>query len=86
MNQVVEFDQWIEVAKQMGYRPRFEYFGGTGGGACRVGNQRLMFIDLANSHTEQLDSLVDAIASDPLVDTIELSEYQLTQIQSRRKS
>ena len=76
MNQVLRFDEWLEVAKELGYQPRFEYFGGTGGGVCRVGKKRWLFIDLAKSQLEQLDAVIQALASDPLLETLDLTDDQ----------
>lgn len=84
MNQVALFEEWLEIARRLGYEPRFEFFGGTGGGACRVGNKKLLFIDLANSQVEQLDSLIDALANDPLLETLPLSPPVRAQWNERR--
>ena len=83
MNQVLQFEEWIEVAKRLGYHPRYEYFGGTGGGVCRVGDKRWLFIDLANSRLEQLDALIGALVDDPLLDAVPLSDQQRQQISNR---
>lgn len=84
MNEVNLFEEWIEVAKELGYQPRFEYFGGTGGGVCRVGQKKWLFVDLANSQLEQIDSMVAALASDPLIDSLTLSEPIKVQLEARR--
>jgi hypothetical protein len=66
MNTIHELEQLIHTAEQSGYRIRYDYFGGTGGGSCTVGNQKWIFIDLALTSAEQLTQLKQTLASDPL--------------------
>ena len=34
MSTIEQIDQLVEIAQQLGYRVRYDYFGGTGGGVC----------------------------------------------------
>lgn len=68
MNAVEEFERLINIAQESGYRVRYDYFGGTGGGVCRFGGTQWLFVDLALSVTERLDSLKSQLSSDPMLD------------------
>jgi hypothetical protein len=68
MNAVEEFDRLINIAQESGYRVRYDYFGGTGGGVCRFGGTQWLFVDLALSVNERLDNLKSQLSADPLMD------------------
>lgn len=70
MSTIERIDQLIEIAQQLGYRIRHDYFGGTGGGKCEFGGQKWLFIDLALTSVEQLDQLQVALADEPLLQTV----------------
>ena len=70
MSTIERIDQLIEIAQQLGYRIRHDYFGGTGGGKCEFGGQKWLFIDLALTSVEQLDQLQAALADEPLLQTV----------------
>ena len=70
MNTIERIDQLTEIAQQLGYRIRHDYFGGTGGGKCEFAGQKWLFIDLALTSIEQLDQLKDALADEPLLQTV----------------
>lgn len=74
MNHVHMLDQWLNIARRLGYQVRYDYFGGTGGGACQYGAKKYLFIDLALSPQEQLEQLVRTLKRDPLLETVELSQ------------
>ena len=61
MNTVTELEQKLEQIRQLGYEVHFDWFGGTGGGACQLGNRQCLFLDLAMGADEHL-----AIANDLL--------------------
>ena len=58
MNAVEEFDLLVAKVQASGFRIRYDYFGGTGGGFCRFGGTDWLFIDLALSVTERLETLI----------------------------
>jgi hypothetical protein len=70
MSTIERIDQLIEIAQQLGYRIRHDYFGGTGGGKCEFGGQKWLFIDLAMTSVEQLDQLQEALADEPLLPAV----------------
>ena len=69
MSVIEEFDQLIAEAQRVGYRVRYDYFGGTGGGICQFGGINWLFIDLALSVHERLDLLRNQLGSDPSFDS-----------------
>ena len=58
-------ESWLEIAKELGYRVRYDHFGGTGGGVCQFGGQKWIFMDVSLNTHEQLEQLKDAIPNDP---------------------
>ena len=48
-------------AKEAGIQIRSEWLGGETGGACELGEQRWIFIDLSLSIAEQVNQVEDAI-------------------------
>lgn len=47
MNTLDLLENRIELLKSLGYEIHYDWFGGTGGGACQIGNRRCLFLDLA---------------------------------------
>jgi hypothetical protein len=65
-----QVESWLEVASQLGYRVRYDHFGGTGGGVCEFGGQKWIFMDVSLSAFEHLAQLEEAIPLDPLYGTL----------------
>lgn len=59
-------DEATSLIQALGFEVRFDYLGGDGTGHCRLGQRRLMVIDVAQPVDEQLDRLCRAISSQPL--------------------
>ncbi len=72
MSQLKQYEQFLEVAQQLGYQVRYDYFGGTGGGVCQYGGKKWLFIDLALTVQDQMDVVFSALGADPLFSTVEL--------------
>ena len=83
MSTIQQFDQLVEIAEQLGYRVRYDYFGGTGGGVCEFSGNKWLFLDLALSSAEQLEQLQETLANEPLLATINVAE-ELKQKLSKR--
>ncbi len=69
MSTVERIEQLVGIAQQLGYRVRYDYFGGTGGGACQVAGGKWLFIDLALTSGEQLEMLQKLLSHEPLLFT-----------------
>ncbi len=54
MNSVALLESKLEQVRDLGYEVHFDWFGGTGGGACQMGNRRCLFLDLAMGADEHL--------------------------------
>ena len=54
MNTVTRLEKALEDIRQLGYEVHYDWFGGTGGGACQLGNRRCLFLDLALGAEEHL--------------------------------
>jgi len=70
MSTIEKIDRLIGIAEKLGYRVRYDYFGGTGGGACEFSGKKFLFMDLALTSVEQLDRLQKTLAEDPLLATV----------------
>jgi hypothetical protein len=55
----------LEVAERLGYSIRQEWLGGSGGGACEIRGQKVLFLDLALSPAEQLELVLDLLNREP---------------------
>jgi len=60
-------EQALGLARQLGYCIREEWLGGNGGGQCEFAGRRWIFVDLAQSTTEQLEQVAETLRSDPAV-------------------
>lgn len=74
MSTIQQFDHLVEIAEQLGYRIRYDYFGGTGGGVCEFSGNKWLFLDLALTSAEQLELLQKTLANEPLLATINIAE------------
>lgn len=73
MHTVEQLDQLIRLARELGYTVRQEWLGGDGGGACELRGQKHLFIDLANSAKEQLDTVAGVLAEDAGLTTVSVA-------------
>src|SRR6266478_2696294 len=66
MNSVELLEEAVDAARRVGFRVREEWFGGSGGGACAVRGQKLLFLDLNLGPRERLQQALDGpIPCDP---------------------
>ena len=70
MSTIDQIESMVEIAEKLGYRIRYDYFGGTGGGVCELGGQKWIFIDLALTSQDQLEQLQKSLAPEPLLPTV----------------
>ncbi|MCA9103512.1 MAG: hypothetical protein R3C10_24215 [Pirellulales bacterium] len=74
MQTVERLDQLVRLARRLGYTVRQEWLGGNGGGVCELRGKKHLFLDLANSASEQLDTVVEVLAADERLATLTLSD------------
>ena len=74
MHSVEQLEQLIRLARQLDYTVRQEWLGGSGGGACELQGKKHLFIDLANSAAEQLDSVADVLSQDERLATVAIAD------------
>jgi hypothetical protein len=65
MNSVELLEEAVDAARRIGFQVREEWFGGSGGGACAVRGQKLLFLDLNLGPRERLQQVLDALRADP---------------------
>ncbi len=63
MHTVELLEHALALAERSGIVVRQDWFGGSGAGACEVRGQRWLLVDLALSPAEQLEQVVEALAS-----------------------
>ena len=81
---IEQVESWLEIAQQLGYRVRYDHFGGTGGGVCEFGGQKWIFMDVSQASCEHLALLEEAIPNDPLYGTLDCgADKQTVHVQSR---
>ena len=56
-----------QLAESIGFEVRREWLGERVGGACRLGTRWVLFSDLSLSANEQLEQIVNALRSSPLL-------------------
>jgi hypothetical protein len=67
MNTVETLERKLGELRNLGYEIFYDWFGGTGGGACQMGNRKCLFLDLALSpidHLGEVDALLQQTAGD----------------------
>ncbi|MEX0939512.1 MAG: hypothetical protein WDZ59_16735 [Pirellulales bacterium] len=74
MHTVELLEQALATAVSLGYKIRHEWLDGASGGACCIGGQRWIFLDLAHDCPEQLDQVAEALREDPLLATVTVPE------------
>ena len=65
MHTVELLEQALDLAGQLGYAVRHEWFAGRGGGACEVRGRKVLFLDLDLAPADQLEQALEAIRRDP---------------------
>jgi hypothetical protein len=70
MHTVELLEQALAAAVALGYQIRHEWLDGAKGGACRIGGQKLIFLDLAHDCAEQLDQVIEALREEPQLATV----------------
>lgn len=74
MSVVTQIDQWLETARKLNFKIRYDYFGGTGNSVCEFGGNKWLFVDLALSTLDQLEQIQQAVKSDPLFAMLKANE------------
>ncbi len=66
MHSVDLLEEALQVAMNSGFEVRQEWFNEQGGGACRIGEQKVLFVDLSLTAQEQLEHVVEALRRWPI--------------------
>ncbi len=64
MNTVVQLENLLGLAKELGYEVRYESLGGAGGGVCALGTRKLMLLDVGQTTADHLETVKDALQQD----------------------
>ena len=63
MTIIEQLDEAIRLAERQGVEVLVEFLGETPGGYCRVGQKARVYLDLAASPAEHLDTMMDVLAT-----------------------
>lgn len=61
MHSVDILEEALSVALNSGFDVRQEWLNEKGGGVCRIGKKRVLFVDLSLTAAEQLDQVVSSL-------------------------
>lgn len=67
MHSVDVLEEAIALAEYCGFEVRREFLGESTGGACRIGGQWILFVDLSLPAAEQLSQVIAAMRSSGVV-------------------
>lgn len=67
MHTVELYERAKRLATSLGYDVREENLGGIGGGACEVAGRKCLFVDIGMNAVEQLEQVLFAVGSDPML-------------------
>lgn len=62
MNTVESLERKLDQVRALGYEVHYDWFGGTGGGACQLGRRKCLFLDLAQSPVDHLELVEDLLS------------------------
>lgn len=65
MHSVDLLEEAIALAKQAGFDVRHEWLDETGGGACRIGNRQVLYVNLSLTAADQLQQVLTALRASP---------------------
>jgi len=85
MHSVDLLEAAMDLAQRLGYTVRQEWFGGSGGGTCAIGDRKMLFVDLALWPADQLELVLDALRREPGLDAVPM-RHELREILRMRKS
>lgn len=63
MGTLERVESLLELARDNGYRVRYDHFDGAGGGVCAFAGQKWVFMDVSLSAAEQLQQLKETLPS-----------------------
>jgi hypothetical protein len=65
MHVVDLLEEALGVAMNSGFEVRQEWLNENGGGLCRLGQRRMLFVDLSLTAHEQLEQIIESLANYP---------------------
>ncbi len=74
MHTVDILDEAFRLAERVGFSVRRQWLADGLGGACRIGEQRVLFVNLSATIEEQLQQVIGALRREELADVTEISE------------
>ncbi len=72
MHTVELLEHAMTAAEQLGYRIRQDWLAETAGGACLIGGQKWIFLDLAEGPVEHLTEVAEALRGEPGLASLDL--------------
>ena len=76
----------LDTAKRNGFVIRREWLGGVAGGKCRVGNKKILFVDISLSVLEQLQQVTNSLATESNLQVSDLDPALARVIRATREA
>jgi hypothetical protein len=83
MHTVELLHEALDAARRLGYEVRQDWLGGNGGGHCLVRGRKWLLLDLAQTPSEQLEVVTDALHGEAGVETAIRSAELAARVQRR---
>jgi hypothetical protein len=64
MHTVAMLNEALDTARRLGYEVRQDWLGGNGGGHCLVRGRKWLLLDVAQSPSEQLEIVTEALRTE----------------------
>ena len=86
MHTVELLEHAVAAAERLGYRIRQDWLDGSTGGACLIGSQKWIFLDLACGPLDQLTCVAEALRGEPDLANLELPPELRSLVDVRRSA
>ncbi|MBX7168317.1 MAG: hypothetical protein K1X74_18420 [Pirellulales bacterium] len=73
----------LAEARRLGYTVRQEWLGGSGSGACEIRGRKLIFLDLAQTPEDHLESVREVLREQPDAVVLKLSPRLVERLRLR---
>ena len=84
MHTIELLKEGIRAVQSLGYRVRQDWLDGQGGGACVLKGEKFLFLDIADSYTEQLEEVLVILRQEENATTLELAKELETLVKQGR--
>ncbi len=80
VHSVEVLEEALQLARSAGFEIRSEFLGESAGGACRLGEKWMLFVDLSLPAQEQLTQVVEALRKSGVIQPAADTSYRLRRL------